>query len=105
MLERVSIVAGHGRNGVADAVPRIDLKMGDVVSVVGHTGSGKTTLINDIELFADRDTPSGRQILIDGQTREIVQDIYVRKVERKDGQLWNVEFDVQKSVKDPGKSK
>lgn len=67
MLERVSIVAGHGRNGVADAVPRIDLKMGDVVSVVGHTGSGKTTLINDIELFADRDTPSGRQILIDGR--------------------------------------
>jgi ABC-type lipoprotein export system ATPase subunit len=40
--------------------------MGDVISVVGHTGSGKTTLINDIELFADRDTPSGRQVLIDG---------------------------------------
>jgi branched-chain amino acid transport system substrate-binding protein len=34
-----------------------------------------------------------------------VQDIYIRKVERKDGQLWNVEFDVQKAVKDPGKLK
>ena len=33
--------------------------MGDVVSIVGPTGSGKTTLINDIELFADGDTPSG----------------------------------------------
>ena len=32
--------------------------MGDVVSIVGPTGSGKTTLINDIELFADGDTPS-----------------------------------------------
>jgi ABC-type sugar transport system ATPase subunit len=34
--------------------------------VVGPTGSGKTTLINDLELFADRNTPSGRQVLIDG---------------------------------------
>jgi ABC-type lipoprotein export system ATPase subunit len=41
--------------------------MGDVVSVVGRTGSGKTTLINDIELFADADTPTGRRILINGE--------------------------------------
>ena len=41
--------------------------MGQVVSIVGPTGSGKTTLINDIELFADDDTPSGRRILINGQ--------------------------------------
>ena len=50
------------------------------------------------------ESPRG-QILIDGQTREIVQDIYTRRVERKDGQLWNIEFDVQKAVKDPGKLK
>jgi ABC-type lipoprotein export system ATPase subunit len=41
--------------------------MGDVVSVVGPTGSGKTTLINDIELFADCNTPTGRRILINGE--------------------------------------
>ena len=34
-----------------------------------------------------------------------VQDIYLRKVEKKDGQLFNVEFDVIKDVKDPGKAK
>ncbi|HSW07394.1 ABC transporter substrate-binding protein [Aquabacterium sp.] len=50
------------------------------------------------------ESPRG-QILIDAQTREIVQDIYIRKVEKKDGQLWNIEFDVQKAVKDPGKLK
>jgi branched-chain amino acid transport system substrate-binding protein len=50
------------------------------------------------------ESPRG-QILIDGQTRDIVQDIWIRKVEKKDGQLWNVEFDVQKAVKDPGKLK
>lgn len=35
--------------------------MGDIVSIVGPTGCGKTTLINDIELFANRNTPSQRK--------------------------------------------
>jgi branched-chain amino acid transport system substrate-binding protein len=42
---------------------------------------------------------------IDAQTRDIVHNIYLRKVERKGGALWNVEFDVIKDVKDPGKTK
>jgi branched-chain amino acid transport system substrate-binding protein len=50
------------------------------------------------------ESPRG-PVLIDGQTRDIVQDIYIRKVERVGGELHNVEFDVQKAVKDPGKSK
>jgi branched-chain amino acid transport system substrate-binding protein len=35
----------------------------------------------------------------------VVQNIYLRKVERQDGQLYNIEFDAIKDVKDPGKSK
>ena len=50
------------------------------------------------------ESPRG-PVLIDAQTRDIVQDIYIRKVEKVDGQLYNVEFDVQKAVKDPGKAK
>jgi ABC-type lipoprotein export system ATPase subunit len=33
---------------------------------VGPTGSGKTTLINDLELFADGTTPSRRRVLVNG---------------------------------------
>ncbi len=47
------------------------------------------------------DSPRG-PMLIDAQTRDIVQDVYIRKVEKVDGQLYNMEFDVQKAVKDPG---
>ena len=50
------------------------------------------------------ESPRG-QIFIDAQTRDIVQNIYLRRVEKKDGELYNVEFDVIKEVKDPGKSK
>jgi branched-chain amino acid transport system substrate-binding protein len=50
------------------------------------------------------ESPRG-QIYIDAQTRDVVHNIYLRKVERKDGQLYNVEFDVIKDMKDPGKAK
>ena len=50
------------------------------------------------------ESPRG-PVLIDAQTRDIVQDIYIRKVEKKNGQLWNIEFDSIKQMKDPGKSK
>lgn len=48
------------------------------------------------------ESPRG-PMFIDAQTRDVVQNIYLRKVERKDGELHNVEFDVIKDVKDPGK--
>jgi branched-chain amino acid transport system substrate-binding protein len=50
------------------------------------------------------ESPRG-PVKIDPATRHIVQNVYLRKVERKDGQLYNVEFDVIKDVKDPGKAK
>jgi branched-chain amino acid transport system substrate-binding protein len=43
-------------------------------------------------------------VSIDPQTRDIVQNIYVRKVERKDGELYNVEFATIATVKDPVKA-
>jgi len=53
------------------------------------------------------ESPRG-PVLIDAQTRDIVQDVYIRKVERvpaMNNGLYNVEFDVIKAVKDPGKAK
>jgi len=53
------------------------------------------------------ESPRG-SVLIDAQTRDIVQDVYIRKVERVPAMgngLYNVEFDVIKAVKDPGKAK
>ena len=41
---------------------------------------------------------------IDPATRDIVQNIYVRKVEKKNGQLYNVEFETIPMVKDPFKA-
>jgi len=42
-------------------------------------------------------------IMIDPETRDIVQTVYIRKVERVNGELYNMEFDKFPDVKDPGK--
>ena len=49
------------------------------------------------------ESPRG-PMFIDAQTRDVVHNIYIRKVDKKDGQLYNIEFDTIKDVKDPGKS-
>ena len=40
-------------------------------------------------------------VMIDPETRDIVQNVYIRKVEKADGKIVNVEFDTVKDVKDP----
>ena len=42
-------------------------------------------------------------IQIDPDTRDIVQNVYVREVKKINGHYHNVEFDTFKAVKDPGK--
>lgn len=46
------------------------------------------------------ESPRGK-MSIDPNTRDVVQDVYIRRVERKDGELYNIEFDVVRQVKDP----
>ena len=43
-------------------------------------------------------------VSIDPDTRDIVQNVYIRKVEKKDGALWNIEFATIPDVKDPFKA-
>jgi branched-chain amino acid transport system substrate-binding protein len=42
-------------------------------------------------------------IMIDPDTRDIVETVYIRRVEKVNGQLYNVEFDKFPDQKDPGK--
>ncbi len=49
------------------------------------------------------ESPRG-PISIDPQTRDIIQNVYIRKVEKKNGELYNVEFATFPAVKDPVKA-
>jgi branched-chain amino acid transport system substrate-binding protein len=50
------------------------------------------------------ESPRG-PISIDPETRDIIQTVYIRRVDRVGGQLRNVEFDKVENVKDPVKAR
>ena len=50
------------------------------------------------------ESPRG-PISIDPETRDIVQTIYIRRVEKVGDELVNVEFDKTENVKDPVKAR
>ena len=66
-------------------------------------GQGGETLLNAMkgQIF---ESPRG-PMYIDAQTRDVVHNIYIRKVERLGGQLWNQEIETVTDVKDNGKLK
>jgi ABC-type lipoprotein export system ATPase subunit len=67
-IKTITVLGGRGKTGESEQVGTVTFRMGDVISIVGPTGSGKTTLINDIALFANKTTPSQRRLLINAAT-------------------------------------
>lgn len=65
-VRRITVKAGFDKSGCPEERD-LELHAGEVVCVVGPTGSGKSRLLADIECLAQQDTPSGRQILLDGK--------------------------------------
>ncbi len=66
-ISDITILCGVDKDCNPESIGEIKIKAGEIVGVVGPTGSGKSTLISDIEQLACRDTPSRRKILINGE--------------------------------------
>jgi ABC-type lipoprotein export system ATPase subunit len=80
IIHEITILSGRNRSGVPEGFDDIHIKPGDTISIVGPTGSGKSALINDIEIFANRDTVTGRKILVNGL---IPPEYFIRDPARK----------------------
>lgn len=68
-VRTVTVLGGHDKSGRAENVT-LTLSRGDVVCIVGPTGAGKSRLLGDIECMAQKDTPTGRQVLLNGAVPE-----------------------------------
>lgn len=66
IVKSITIIGGQNKSGEPENTS-ITLNRGDVVSIVGPTGSGKSRLLGDIEYLAQCDTPTKRQIMINGE--------------------------------------
>ncbi|AIF53388.1 ATP-binding cassette domain-containing protein [Pelosinus sp. UFO1] len=65
-IQSITILGGNDKNGKPEEI-ELTIQAGEIVCIVGPTGSGKSRLLADIEWVAQKDTPTNRKILINGQ--------------------------------------
>lgn len=65
-VESISIYGGKDKNGRDENI-NLHIRKGEVVCIVGPTGSGKSRLLADIEWVAQKDTPTERLVHINGE--------------------------------------
>jgi ABC-type lipoprotein export system ATPase subunit len=70
-VRTLTVTAGHDKAGAPEEFDELTFRTGDVVCVVGATGSGKSRLLADIEWLAQADTPTGRSIRINSETPDV----------------------------------
>ncbi|MDD4300112.1 MAG: ABC transporter ATP-binding protein [Methanomicrobium sp.] len=64
-ISSITIIGGQNKSGNPEDI-ELTIRPGEIVSIVGPTGSGKSRLLEDIECMAQADTPTQRRILING---------------------------------------
>ena len=68
-IESITIRGGHDKSGQPEEF-ELTVRPGEIICIVGPTGSGKSRFLADIEWMAQGDTPTGRCILINGTAPE-----------------------------------
>lgn len=64
IIESITIKGGIDKKGMPELLHEITVRRGEIIGIVGPTGSGKSQLISDIEQIAQEDTSTQRKILI-----------------------------------------
>lgn len=64
-IHDITIIGGRDKSGKPEEF-QLNINVGEIICLVGPTGSGKSRLLADIEWVAQKDTPTHRQILING---------------------------------------
>ena len=63
-VRSVTILPGTDKSGNKENFGKMEIHQGEIICIVGPTGSGKSRLLGDIEWVAQNDTPTSRKILI-----------------------------------------
>ncbi|PIE35337.1 ABC transporter [candidate division KSB3 bacterium] len=64
-VDTITVLGGSDKEGMPEHI-RLTIAKGEILGIVGVTGSGKSRLLADIEWMAQRDTPTNRFVLING---------------------------------------
>ena len=66
-IEKLTLLPGTDKSGNKENFEKLEILKGEILCIVGPTGSGKSRLLADIEWTAQGDTPTKRHILINDE--------------------------------------
>ena len=66
-MNTLTLLPGKDKQGRAEPFSSIELRRGEICTIVGNTGSGKSRLIKDVEQLADGTGVTSRRVLLDGE--------------------------------------
>lgn len=69
-IESITLLPGYNKLGEKENYEKLTINSGEIVAIVGPTGSGKSRLLADIEWGAQGDTPTKRTILVNGEVMD-----------------------------------
>lgn len=64
-MQTLTLLPGRDKAGKSEPFDQIALRRGELCTIVGNTGSGKSRLIKDIEQLSDGTGVTGRRVLLD----------------------------------------
>ncbi|MGB6127296.1 MAG: ABC transporter ATP-binding protein [Psychrilyobacter sp.] len=70
-VQSITLKPGFNKYKEAETFDELVINKGEIIAIVGPTGSGKSRLLADIEWGANADTPTKRTVLIDGKAMDI----------------------------------
>ncbi len=68
-VSSITVFGGRDKDGAPEEL-QLKLRQGQVVAIVGPTGSGKSRFLEDIEFLAQGDTPTSRVVHLNGTVPE-----------------------------------
>jgi ABC-type lipoprotein export system ATPase subunit len=70
-VQNITLKPGFNKYKETETFEELTINKGEIIAIVGPTGSGKSRLLADIEWGANADTPTNRIVLIDGKAMDI----------------------------------
>ncbi|MFA0816493.1 MAG: ATP-binding cassette domain-containing protein [Anaerofustis sp.] len=65
-IDSITVIGGYDKFGNRETIQELTIRKGEIIGIVGPTGSGKSSVISDIEQIAQGDTFSRRRVLFNG---------------------------------------
>ncbi len=65
-MKAITVYPGRDKDGKKEKYEKLTMRCGEMYTIVGNTGAGKSRLIKDIEQLAAGDSPTGRTVELDG---------------------------------------